>query len=76
MSSTVMATVAEMLASLPEPLQEEVAQHLREYMADLQDEAEWQAQFDRTQPQLVAAARRAKAEMAEGQVEPLDHERL
>lgn len=76
MSSTAIVTVTKMLESLPEPLQEQAVQHLREYLADLLDEMEWQARCDRTQRQIIEAARRAKAEIAEGRAEPLDYNRL
>lgn len=70
MSSTVIATAVKMLESLPEPAQDAVVERLREYIAELQDEHTWDAQFKRTQPQLIAAAQRAKAAMAHA--EPLD----
>jgi len=65
MTSTAIETVTKMLESLPETVQDQVVEHLREYFADLQDELEWDSLFKRTQPQLVAAARRAKQEIAE-----------
>lgn len=76
MSSTVIATAVKMLESLPEPAQEEVVEHLREYIAELQDERAWDARFKRTQSKLVAAARRAKDAIAQGQAEPLDPDQL
>jgi len=39
---------------------------------DLQDELQWEALYEKTQPQLVAAARRAKQEIAEGLAKPMD----
>jgi hypothetical protein len=47
-------------------------ENLREYLADLRDEREWDELVRRTQPQLVAAARRVKREIAAGLVQPLD----
>lgn len=64
MSSTSIATVVKMMNDLPDPAQEQVAEHLREYMEDLQNELRWDSLFRRTQPQLIAAARRAKREMS------------
>ena len=61
-----------MLESLPETVQDQVVEHLRKYLADLQDELAWDDLFKRTQPQLVAAARRAKEEIAKGQAKPMD----
>ena len=59
-----------------ETLQNQIVEHLREYIADLEDELRWEASFNRTQDQLIAAARRAKQEIAEGKSEPMDLDRL
>jgi len=76
MPSTAIVTVEKMLESLPEEMQERVVEHLREYILDLQDELHWDALFKRTQDKLIAAARRAKEEIAAGKAEPMDFERL
>jgi hypothetical protein len=76
MSSTAIATVTKMMESLPEPAQVQVVEHLREYLEDLQDELQWDALFKKTQPQLVAAARRAKQEIAQGLAKPMDYDQL
>lgn len=76
MSSTAIATVVKMLESLPETAQDQVVEHLRKYLVDLQDELVWDDLLKRTQPQLVAAARRARQEIAEGQAQPLDYDQL
>jgi hypothetical protein len=65
-----------MMESLPETAQDQVVEHLREYLEDLQDELQWDTLFKKTQPQLVAAARRAKKEIAEGLAQPMDYDRL
>ena len=76
MSSTAIATVIKMIESLPETAQDQVVEHLREYLEDLQDELRWDTQFKKTQRQLVAAARRAKKEIAKGRAKPLDYDQL
>ncbi len=76
MSSTAIATVIKMLESLPEAVQDQVVDHLREYLADLQDELVWDDLFRQTQPQLIAAARRARQEITQGQAKPLDYDQL
>lgn len=73
MSSTAVMTLMKMVESLPDTAQDQVVEHLREYIATLQDELQWDATFRRTQPQLIAAARRAKQEIAAGRAVPLDH---
>ena len=76
MSSAVIATVVKMIESLPDPVQDRVADHLREYIEDLRDELQWDSTFKKTQVQLIAAARRAKQEITAGQAKPLDYEQL
>lgn len=69
MSSAKVATVMKMVESLPEPAQEQVVEHLGKHIADLQDEHQWDILFGKTQGQLVAAAQRARQEIAEGQAQ-------
>lgn len=76
MSSATITTIVAMLESLPDALQEQVAQHIREFIADLEDEAQWESSFKRTRNSLVAAAQQAKREIAEGQSTPMDYEQL
>jgi len=65
-----------MMESLPIEIQDRVVEHIREYVSDLQDEARWDESFRKTQDNLVAAARRAKREIAEGQASAMDYEQL
>jgi hypothetical protein len=76
MSSPAIATIVKMVESLPDDLQEKVANHIREYIADLEDEQRWDASFERSQESLIAAARKAKQEIAAGQSVPMDYEQL
>ena len=76
MSSAPITTIVKMMESLPQDVQDRVAEHLREYIEDLQDELRWDSTFEGTQSQLVAAAQRAKQEMAAGHAEPMDYDRL
>lgn len=71
MPSAAIATVMKMMESLPLDVHDRVAEHLREYVDDLQDEIRWSESFQRTQQKLVAAARLAKQEIAEGQATAL-----
>jgi hypothetical protein len=76
MMSTAIATMVKMLEVLPETTQAQVVEHLREYIAEMQDDVEWDTQFQRTQKQLIVAARRAKQEIAAGLAEPMDYTQL
>lgn len=76
MSSAAIATIVKMVESLPDELQEKVAEHIRNYIADLEDEERWDTSFQRTKGNLVAAARKAKQEIAAGHSMPMDYEQL
>lgn len=76
MPSAGIATITKMVETLPEPLQEQVADHLREYIQELQDEMKWDQAFSRTQPQLAAAAQRAIQEIENGLAVPFDERQL
>ncbi len=72
MTSPAITTIVKMVESLPDDLQERIAEHIREFIADLEDEKLWDASFERTQDNLVAAARQARQEIAVGQSVPMD----
>jgi hypothetical protein len=76
MTSPAITTIVKMLESLPDDLQERIAENIREFIADLEDEKRWDASFERTQDNLVAAARQAKQEIAAGKSVPMDYEKL
>ncbi|PSB03325.1 hypothetical protein [Merismopedia glauca] len=76
MSSAAIATIVKMVESLPDDLQEKLVEHIRDYITDLEEEAQWDNSFKRTQNNLVAAARKAKQEIAAGQSMPMDYEKL
>jgi len=76
MPSAAIATLVKMVESLPDELQEKVVEHIRDYIAALEDEKRWDTSFQRTQGNLVAAARKAKQEIAAGQSVPMDYEQL
>lgn len=76
MSSAAIATIAKMLEPLPETAQNQVVEHLREYVAEVRDEIQWDITFKKTQQQLIAAAQHAKQEIADGHAVPMDYNRL
>lgn len=75
-ASTAIATVTKMMESVPEPAQDQMVAHLREYLAELQDEGQWDTLFKKTQPQLIAAARRARQEIDQGHAKPMESESM
>jgi len=66
MESNTINTIVKMLEELPESLQNQVADHLREYITEMQDEIRWELLFKKTQSNLIAASKKAKREIAEG----------
>jgi len=75
-STATMTTMMKMLESLPEQVQERVIEHLRNYITDIRDESKWSESFSRTQNTLVAAAKQARKEIAQGKAKPLDMNEL
>lgn len=65
-----------MIEDLPETRQNQLADHLREYLADLEDEEQWDKPFAKTQDKLAYATREAECQIAEGKSEPMDFNRL
>ena len=72
MASTAIATMVKMMEGLPDKAQVELVDHVREYLADLEDEALWDEQLARFQPQLIAEAQRARQEILEGKAQSID----
>ena len=76
MSSPAINTVIQMMKSLPEDKQNELVEHLREYLQDSQAEQKWQESFDKSHDKLIAAAKLAKQQIAEGKAKPMNYDRL
>ena len=76
MSSETIATVVKMLESLPESAQAEAAEYLRNHIAELQDEIRWDGLFKSTESKLVAMARQAKRQIAEGKAQSMNYDEL
>ena len=76
MVSPAIATVVKMMESLPEKTQSRIAEHLREWLMDMEDETAWDESFDGTQKGLYDAAQEARRQVAEGKAKPMDFNRL
>jgi len=76
MSSEAIATLVKMMESVPEDTQQQIVERVREYVEDIRDEIRWDATFEKTQAQLIAAARRAKEEIAAGKATSFDLDQL
>jgi len=64
-----------MLETLSEETQSKAAEHLREWLADMEDETVWDGQFADRPERLYAAARQVRQQIAEGKAQPLDFDR-
>jgi hypothetical protein len=62
MTTALITTLTKMMETLPESAQDLVVEHMRDYIANLQDELHWDALYKETTPNLVEAARKAKRE--------------
>lgn len=76
MDAATATTMIKMLESVPDQLQNEVVEHMRNYIEDIRDEAKWNNSFSTTQDKLIAAARQARKEIAEGKASPMDTDKL
>lgn len=76
MTSTTIVTMTKMMETLPESAQEQALEYLRIYIAEMQSEQKWDRLFSQTQDNLIAAARQARKEIAEGKAKPMDFDRL
>jgi hypothetical protein len=74
MTTPAIITVIKMIEELPEPIQNQVVDHLQEYLSELNEELEWDASFHATQPRLARLAKGAHHQIAEGKDSP--YERL
>jgi hypothetical protein len=76
MSTPAINTIVKMMEDLPEDAQDKVVELLRELIAEIQDEAAWQASFNTSQGKLEAAARKARGEILKGKSTPMDFSQL
>ena len=65
-----------MMESLPQDKQDKIVKHLREYIQDLQDEQKWHESFNKSQDKLIAAAKLAQQQIAEGKAQLIDYSKL
>lgn len=68
--------MTKMMETLPETVQNQAIEHLRDYIAEIQSEIKWDQLFNQTQNQLITAAKQARKEIAAGLSTPMDLDRL
>jgi hypothetical protein len=69
-------TAAKMIGSLPEAVQERVVEELRALVEDARDEAKWDELIERKKDGLIAAARKARKDIAAGKATDMDFDKL
>jgi hypothetical protein len=76
MSSPAITTVVKIMESLPIEVQDGIVEHLKEYIDEIQDESRWSKSFQRTQSSLIATAKKAKQEIAQGKATMMNYDQL
>ena len=76
MPTAAAVTIAYMIDPLPPHSQEQVVDHLRNYIEDMREETQWNDSFSKTQDTLVAMANRARLAIKEGKASPMDISQL
>jgi hypothetical protein len=76
MSTETITTIIKMIESLPEEKQEKVADHLRHYIAELEDEMEWDKLFKETEDELSTIAREIKSRASKEELKDFDFNKL
>jgi hypothetical protein len=68
-------TAVKLLESLPEETQDTLIEALRQLVQEAQDETQWNQRF-KNRDGLIAAARKARADVAASKATEMDYERL
>ena len=76
MENITLRTINEMLQSLPENRQEQVLNHLYEYITELYDEIKWDLLFKNSEKEISRIVRQVRQEIKEGNIEDFDYDRL
>ena len=69
-------TAAKMIESLPDAVQERVVDELRALVENARDEAKWDDLIERKKDGLIAAARKARKEIAANKATDMDFDKL
>ena len=69
-------TIAYMIEPLPPHSQDQVVDHLRSYIEDMREDAQWNQSFTNTRSGLIAMAKQAKLAVKQGKSSPMDISQL
>lgn len=76
MPTKTIETLTKMLENLPDSVQDQAIDHLREYLDEITDELRWDESFKRSDDRLSEIADSARQEVANGKTAPMDFDRL
>jgi hypothetical protein len=62
--------------TIPESMQNSVLDEIQAIITEKHDELEWNIQFQQSQENLIAAAKKVKDEIATGLAKPMDYKKL
>ena len=62
--------------TIPESMQNSVLDEIQAVITEKHDELEWNIQFQQSQENLIAAAKKVKDEIATGMAKPMDYKKL
>ena len=62
--------------TIPESMQNSVLDEIQAVITEKHDELEWNIQFQLSQENLIAAAKKVKDEIATGLAKPMDYKKL
>ncbi|NCB40067.1 MAG: hypothetical protein EOM80_15000 [Erysipelotrichia bacterium] len=74
--TSAMAKIVKMLESLPEQVQEDVMDHLRQYIEEIKDESKWNDSFGKSHNKLAAAAKKSRKEFQDCRSESMNLKKL
>ena len=74
--NNVTETIDKMIKTIPESMQSSVLDEIQAVITEKHDELEWNIQFQQSQENLIAAAKKVKDEIATGIAKPMDYEKL
>ena len=73
--NNVTETIDKMIKTIPESMQSSVLDEIQAVITEKHDELEWNIQFQQSQENLIAAAKKAKDEIATGLAKPMDYKK-
>lgn len=76
MSTATKETLITMLDTLPDPMQDVLLEKMREIIADMKDDAEWNRFFTEKKDIISAATKKAIEQHRKGQTKPTDPSKL